>query len=61
MSEKELTENEFLDYTIKTFQPYCKRPLTHGDAKEITRNMLNFTRSLMDLEESVQRSRKNKT
>ncbi len=59
MSDKEFTKNEFLDYTIKTFQPYYKNPLTREDAKEITRNMLNFTRSLIELEDSNQRNRKN--
>jgi len=30
---------EFLDKTIKTWQPYCPAPLSLNDAREITENM----------------------
>ena len=31
--------NEFLDKTIKVWQPYCPAPLSLNDAREITENM----------------------
>ncbi|GAI57974.1 unnamed protein product [marine sediment metagenome] len=30
---------EFLDKTIKVWQPYCPAPLSLNDAREITENM----------------------
>lgn len=33
---------EHLDYTIKTFQPYYKYPLSYQDAAEIVYNTLDF-------------------
>ena len=30
---------EFLDKTIKVWQPYCPTPLSLNDAREITQNM----------------------
>jgi hypothetical protein len=30
---------EFLDKTIKVWQPYCPTPLSLNDAREITENM----------------------
>jgi len=30
---------DFLDRTIKVWQPYCATPLSLGDAREITENM----------------------
>mgnify|MGYP001273131478 CR=1 FL=1 len=33
---------EHLDYTIKTFQPYYKNPLSYQDAAEIVYNILDF-------------------
>jgi hypothetical protein len=53
VNDKEMTREEYLDYTIKTFQPYYKRPLTREDAQEITRNMVGFFRALEDLHNSV--------
>lgn len=56
MPEKEMTQTEFIDYTIKTFQPYYKRPLTHEDAREITRNMVGFFRTLEDIHKSAKKN-----
>ena len=57
MSDKEFTEIEWLDYTIKTFQPYYKkRILTREDARQITQNMVGFFSTLIELEESIQRN-----
>jgi hypothetical protein len=33
---------EHLDYTIKTFQPHYKKPLTYEDAAEIVFNILHL-------------------
>ena len=41
---------EFLDYTIKVWQPYSEDPLTLDDAQEIAENMANLCIFLMDLE-----------
>lgn len=55
MSAKEFTENEWLDYTIKTFQPYYKKKvLTREDAREITKNMVGFFRTLEDIHKSAE-------
>ena len=40
--------NEFLERTIKVWQPYSKEPLTLDDAREITENMVNFFKLLME-------------
>jgi hypothetical protein len=53
MPEKEMTREEFLDYTIRTFQPKSKRILTLEDAREITQNMVGFFRTLQDLHKSA--------
>jgi len=37
---------EHLDYTIKTFQPYYKHPLSYQDAAEIVYNVLCFVEVL---------------
>lgn len=33
---------EFLDKTIKVWQPYCPTPLSLNDAREITENMTSL-------------------
>ncbi len=59
MSDKEFTENEWLDYTINIFQPYCERILTREDARQITQNMVGFFSTLIDFRESVKKSSSN--
>lgn len=53
MSNQELTEIEFLDYTIRTFQPYYDRILTREDAREIANNAVGFFTTLIDFRESA--------
>jgi hypothetical protein len=42
---------EFLDKTIKVWQPYSKKFLTHEDAREIAKNMVAFINFLKQLDE----------
>ncbi len=39
---------EFLDKTIKVWQPYCPTPLSLNDAREITENMTALFNFLID-------------
>jgi hypothetical protein len=49
---------EFLDQTIKVWQPYSGRTLTHQDARDIATNMVGFFQLLAewDREEKAPRS-----
>lgn len=40
--------DEFLDRTIKVWQPYLKEPLTREDAREIAQNFVGFFEVLME-------------
>lgn len=40
----------FLEKTIKVWQPYSSEPLTIEDAKEITENMTQLLKLLIELE-----------
>ncbi len=42
--------NEFLEKTIKVWQPYSKAPLSLEDAKEITDNVVALYTFLSELE-----------
>lgn len=39
---------EFLEKTIKVWQPYSNEPLTLEDAREMSENMVNFFKLLME-------------
>ena len=39
---------EFLEKTIKFWQPYSKEPLTREDAREIIQNFVGFFEVLME-------------
>jgi hypothetical protein len=41
---------EFLEKTIKVWQPYSPDPLSFKDAKEIARNMVELLEFLMELD-----------
>jgi len=51
--DKRFSNPEFLDYTIKVFQPYYTHPLTREEAQGIAGSMVNFFQALMELECSV--------
>jgi len=42
---------EFLEKTIKVWQPYSENPLTLEDAREITENAVNLCSFLFELEQ----------
>ena len=46
---------EFLDKTIKLFQPYSKEPLTREDAREIVQNFVGFFEVLMEWDREGQK------
>ena len=50
--EREFTETEWLDHTIRTFQPYYKRILMREDARVITQNMVGFFKTFIDIRKS---------
>ena len=37
---------DFLDETIRVWQPLSKEPLTYGDAEEIVENVVGYFRTL---------------
>ena len=39
--------NEFLDETIRVWQPLSKEPLTYADAEEITESMVGYFGTLL--------------
>jgi len=41
---------EFIQKTIRVWQPYSDTPLTEEDAREITTNMVSFIRFLEELD-----------
>ncbi|GEM_PF-3353464 len=41
---------EFIEKTIRVFQPYSETPLTEEDAREITANMVTLFRYLAELD-----------
>jgi len=47
--------DEFLDETIKFWQPYYKEPLTREDAREIIQNFVGFFEVLMEWDRENQR------
>lgn len=51
--DKRFSDPEFLDYTIKVFQPHYSRPLTREDARAIAGSMVNFFQALTELECSI--------
>ena len=40
--------DEFLDETIRVWQPYSKEPLTREDAREIAENFVGLFETLME-------------
>lgn len=54
---------EFLEKTLNLFQPYSKEPLTHLDAEEMTRNMVQYFELLieMDKKQNGQENRRKET
>ncbi len=46
---------EFLDKTLKVWQPRSKEPLTYQDAVEITDNMVGFIKLLHEWDEKEKR------
>jgi hypothetical protein len=51
--DKPFSNPEFLDYTIKVFQPYYSHPLTREEAQGIAASMVNFFQALTELESSI--------
>jgi len=45
---------EFLDETIKVWQPYCPTPLSLNDARDITENMTALFNFLIDNDEKLE-------
>ena len=44
------SSKEFLEETIKVWQPYSKKPLSLADAEEMTRNMIQFIELLIEID-----------
>ena len=51
---------EFLNKTIKLWQPYSKEPLTREDAREIVQNFVGFFEVLMEWDKKNQEAKDNK-
>ena len=49
--------DEFLDETIRLWQPYYKEPLTREDAREIIQNFVGFFEVLMEWDREVKEKR----
>lgn len=49
---------EFLEKTIKIWQPYYAEPLTLEDAKEITENMVELFKFLIELDKKYDKEKK---
>jgi len=50
--EKKLSKEEFIDYTLRVFQPRTSRVLTREDAREIAENVVGFFSTLRELKKS---------
>ena len=44
---------DFLDETIRVWQPLSKEPLTYADAEEITENMVGLFMVLLKIDEEA--------
>ena len=44
---------EFLNETIRVWQPLSKEPLTYADAEEITENMVGYFKVLLKIDEEL--------
>ena len=44
---------EFLNETIRVWQPLSKEPLTYADAEEITENMLGLFKVLLKIDQET--------
>jgi len=51
--EKQLTEEEYLDFTLRVFQPRSSRPLTREDARALKDTAVNFFHALEELRKSI--------
>ena len=49
--------DEFLDETIRMFQPYSKEQLTREDAREIAQNFVGFFEVLLEWDREVKEKR----
>ena len=49
---------EFLEKTIKVWQPYTPTPLTSEDAREIAENMTELFKFLFELDEKYKKEEK---
>ena len=52
---------EFLEKTIKVWQPYSKAPLSLEDAREITNNIVGLYSFLFELEQRYGKEKEKKT
>jgi len=44
----QMSDKEFMAYTLRVFQPLTSRKLTDEDARQITQNMTGFMKTLID-------------
>ena len=52
-SIKDMTEEEYLEYTVKVFQPKSARPLTLEDARALKDTAVRFIGALGELHKAV--------
>ena len=50
---------EFLEKTIRVWQPHYKRRLTLEDARKITNNMVSLVHCLQDIDKSIKAKQSN--